>query len=50
MSIVCSGDFYWLLVCSGVLVCNGISTNRVLIVLFFSHKGVINDSYKINNQ
>ena len=26
--IVCSGDCYWLLVCSGVLVCSGISTNR----------------------
>ena len=23
-----SGDCYWLLVCSGVLVCSGISTNR----------------------
>ena len=23
---MCSGDCYWLLVCSGVLVCSGIST------------------------
>ena len=29
MPIVCSGDCYWLLVCSGVLVCSGISTNRL---------------------
>ena len=28
ISIVGSGDCYWLLVCSGVLVCSGISTNR----------------------
>ena len=27
--IVCSSDCYWLLVCSGVLVCSGISTNRI---------------------
>ena len=26
--MVCSDDCYWLLVCSGVLVCSGISTNR----------------------
>ena len=25
---MCSGDCYWLLVCSGVLVCSGISMNR----------------------
>ena len=29
ISIMCSGDYYWLLVCSGVLVCSGISTNRL---------------------
>ena len=33
--IVCSGDCYWLLVCSGVLVCSGISTNRPATMLFF---------------
>ena len=27
ISIVCSDDCYWLLVCSGVLVCSGISMN-----------------------
>ena len=31
ISIVCSGDCYWLLVCSGIfLVCSGISTNRLI--------------------
>ena len=33
MPIMCSGDCYWLLVCSGVLVCSGISTNRTIILL-----------------
>ena len=30
--IVCSGDCCWLLVCSGVLVCTGISMNRCKMV------------------
>ena len=37
ISIVCSGDGYWLLVCSGVLVCSGISMNRY-INLYFNPK------------
>ena len=28
MLIMCSGDCYWSLVCSDVLVCSSISTNR----------------------
>ena len=30
--LVCSGDCHWLLVCSGVLVCSGISRNRKYII------------------
>ena len=30
ISIVCSGDCYWFLMCSSVLGCSGIFTNRCI--------------------
>ena len=50
-SIVCSGDCYWLLVCSGVLVCSGISTNRVNCIMKHMHSLIVHKPViLVNNQ